>query len=178
MIADLNFELPAFAHGKKDGVRCTYEYESFLKEFVSGVSPDKTVYPEGIEVLCPIEPWSDDFSMAIGGIPSMVNDFASGEFMETHYHSQFDNEEFYDEEVYRFHHEFYGRLVLALDRLAVVPLDFSRLFSAVKESEDQGLWKRANADGRKLLEEASRGEALGKGIYDQISRINLRYRKM
>lgn len=178
VIADLNFELPAFAHGKKDGVRCTYEYESFLKEFVSGVSPDKTVYPEGIEVLCPIETWSDDFSMAIGGIPSMVNDFASGEFMETHYHSQFDNEEFYDEEVYRFHHEFYGRLVLALDRLAVVPLDFSRLFSAVKESEDQGLWKRANADGRKLLEEASRGEALGKGIYDQISRINLRYRKM
>ena len=178
VIADLNFELPAFAHGKKDGVRCTYEYEAFLKDFASGISPDETVYPEGIEVLCPIETWSDDFSMAIGGIPSMVNDFASGEFMETHYHSQFDNEEFYDEGVYRFHHEFYGRLVLALDRLAVVPLDFSRLFRAVGDSEDGRLWKRANADGRELLAEAAKGEALGRDLYNRICEINLRYGKM
>ena len=178
VIADLNFELPAFAHGKKDGVRCTYEYEAFLKDFASGISPDETVYPEGIEVLCPIETWSDDFSMAIGGIPSMVNDFASGEFMETHYHSQFDNEEFYDEGVYRFHHEFYGRLVLALDRLVVVPLDFSRLFRAVGDSEDGRLWKRANADGRELLAEAAKGEALGRDLYNRICEINLRYGKM
>ena len=178
VIADLNFELPAFAHGKKDGVRCTYEYEAFLKDFASRISPDETVYPEGIEVLCPIETWSDDFSMAIGGIPSMVNDFASGEFMETHYHSQFDNEEFYDEGVYRFHHEFYGRLILALDRLAVVPLDFSRLFRAVGDSEDSRLWKRAEADGGELLTEAAKEEALGKELYDQIQQVNLRYGNM
>ena len=178
VIADLNFELPAFAHGKKDGVRCTYEYEAFLKDFASGISPDETVYPEGIEVLCPIETWSDDFFISIGGIPSMVNDFASGEFMETHYHSQFDNEEFYDEGVYRFHHEFYGRLVLALDRLVVVPLDFSRLFRAVGDSEDGRLWKRANADGRELLAEAAKGEALGRDLYNRICEINLRYGKM
>ena len=30
------------------------------------------------------------FSMAIAGVPSMVNDFTGGSFMETHYHSQFD----------------------------------------------------------------------------------------
>ena len=178
VIADLNFELPAFAHGKKDGIRCTYEYDSFLKEFVSGVSPDKTVYPEGIEVLCPIETWSDDFSMAIGGIPSMVNDFASGEFMETHYHSQFDNEEFYDEKVYRFHHELYGRLVLELDRLAVVPLDFSRLFRAIRDSEDSCLWQRAEADGRELLKEAKEKEELGRKLYDRIMDVNRRYQEL
>ncbi len=34
VIADLNFELPAHAHGTKDGVRCTYEYVDFLEEFI------------------------------------------------------------------------------------------------------------------------------------------------
>ena len=48
-------------------------------------------------MTAPIETWSDDFSMAIAGIPSMVNDFTGGSFMETHYHSQFDNDDYYDE---------------------------------------------------------------------------------
>ena len=79
-------------------------------------------YPEGIEIQAPIETWSDDFSIAIAGIPSMVNEFSTGSFMETHYHSQFDNEVSYDEEVYRFHHELYGLLVLKLDQLAAARL--------------------------------------------------------
>ena len=29
----------------------------------------------------------------------MVNDFTGGSFMETNYHSQFDNDGFYDEDV-------------------------------------------------------------------------------
>ena len=33
--------------------------------------------------------------LAIAGIPSMVNDFTGGSFMETHYHSQFDNDDFF-----------------------------------------------------------------------------------
>ena len=178
VIADLNFELPAYAHGRKDGLRCTYEYRRFLKDFVKRISPDTTAYPDGIQVLSPIETWSDDFSMAIGGIPSMVNDFASGEFMETHYHSQFDNEEFYDEKVYRFHHELYGRLVLELDRLAVVPLDFSRLFRAIRDSEDSCLWQRAEADGRELLKEAKEKEELGRKLYDRIMDVNRRYQEL
>ena len=60
------------------------------------------------------------FSMAIAGVPSMVNDFTGGSFMETHYHSQFDNDEFYDEQVYRLHHELFALLILALDETAVV----------------------------------------------------------
>ena len=55
VIADLNFELPAYAHGRKDGLRCTYEYRCFLKDFVKRISPDATAYPDGIQVLSPIE---------------------------------------------------------------------------------------------------------------------------
>ncbi|MDO5551881.1 MAG: M28 family peptidase, partial [Lachnospiraceae bacterium] len=132
VIADLNFELPAHAHSRKDGIRSVYEYSTFLQQFVEDLQVDPEAYPDGIQVLCPIETWSDDFSVAISGIPSMVNDFAAGSFMETHYHSQFDNEEYYQEPVFRFHHQMYGLLVMAFDHLAAAPLDFQVLFCAME----------------------------------------------
>ena len=73
VIADFNFELPAHAHGKKDAVRCTYEYASFMKKATEHIQPSKEAYPEGMEVHFPIQTWSDDFSIAIAGIPSSVN---------------------------------------------------------------------------------------------------------
>ena len=178
VIADLNFELPAHAHGRKDGVRCTYEYVDFLEEFLCGIKADGQAYPDGVEVVYPIQTWSDDFSMAIAGIPSMVNDFSAGEFMETHYHSQYDNENFYQEPVYRFHHELYGRLVLALDRTAAVPLDFRRLFEAVKESVDPGTCERTGADRKTLFAAIDRAAALGGRLYDIIKDNNRCYREM
>ena len=125
VIADLNFELPALAHGTRARIRCCYEYVHYIKEYLDGLPELTKAYPEMTSVTAPIETWSDDFSMAIAGIPSMVNDFTGGSFMETHYHSQFDNDDFYDEAVYRLHHELFTLLILALDETAVVPLDFS-----------------------------------------------------
>ena len=61
----------------------------------------------------------------------MVNDFTGGSFMETHYHSQFDNDDFYDEAVYRLHHELFTLLILALDETAVVPLDFTPVLERI-----------------------------------------------
>ena len=122
IIADLNFELPALAHGTRARIRSCYEYTRFLEEYLSEL-PDLTqAYPEETRVTSPIETWSDDFSMAIAGIPSMVNDFTGGSFMETHYHSQFDNDDFYDEQVYRLHHELFALLIAALDETCVIPL--------------------------------------------------------
>ena len=122
VIADLNFELPALAHGTRARIRSCYEYTRFLEEYLSEL-PDLTqAYPEETRVTSPIETWSDDFSMAIAGIPSMVNDFTGGSFMETHYHSQFDNDAFYDEQVYRLHHELFALLIMALAETCVIPL--------------------------------------------------------
>ena len=120
VIADLNL-----AHGTRARIRSCYEYTRFLEEYLSEL-PDLTqAYPEETRVTSPIETWSDDFSMAIAGIPSMVNDFTGGSFMETHYHSQFDNDDFYDEQVYRLHHELFALLIAALDETCVIPLCFA-----------------------------------------------------
>lgn len=175
VFADLNFELPAHAHGPKDGVRCTYEYADFVEEFVKRIDNIPAAYPEGLEAVYPIQTWSDDFSMAIAGIPSMVNEFSAGEFMETHYHSQFDNEDYYQEDVFRFHHELYGRLVLAIDRAAAVPLDFGRLFQAVEASVDSDMCRRTGVSEEGLLKALSRGRKLAAELYDKVKAVNRRY---
>ena len=178
MIADLNFELPAHAHNTQDAIRSTYESADFLKHFCENITVPKEAYPDGLTVLAPIETWSDDFSIAISGIPSTVNDFSAGPFMETHYHSQYDNEEFYQEAVYRFHHELYTRLLVTLDQLILPPLDFSRHFLAMKSSVADCLAAQSNAPAEVLEEIPALLESISKVcesadlLYEKIQEIN------
>ena len=191
VIADLNFELPALAHGTRARIRCCYEYVHYIKEYLDGLPELTKAYPEVTSVTAPIETWSDDFSMAIAGIPSMVNDFTGGSFMETHYHSQFDNDDFYDEAVYRLHHELFALLILALDETAVVPLDFSpvlerviaggsRIVTAAQEILSQtkknqiGQEQIATA-AKKLIQVTEEAQKKEKQFYDQTAAINARY---
>ena len=191
VIADLNFELPALAHGTRARIRCCYEYVHYIKEYLDGLPELTRAYPEVTSVTAPIETWSDDFSMAIAGIPSMVNDFTGGSFMETHYHSQFDNDDFYDEAVYRLHHELFALLILALDETAVVPLDFSpvlerviaggsRIVTAAEEILSQtkknqiGQEQIATA-AKKLIQVTEEAQKKEKQSYDQTAAINARY---
>ena len=147
VIAALNFELPALAHGTRARIRSCYEYTPFLSAFLSELPMLTAAYPEEPRVTAPIETWSDDFSLAISGIPSMVNDFTGGSFMETHYHSQFDNDGFYDEQVYRLHHEIFVLLVQAFDQTAAAPLCFSPVMERAKKALDASL-----PDGLEQLE--------------------------
>ena len=191
VIADLNFELPALAHGTRARIRCCYEYVHYIKEYLDRLPELTKAYPEVTSVTAPIETWSDDFSMAIAGIPSMVNDFTGGSFMETHYHSQFDNDDFYDEAVYRLHHELFALLILALDETAVVPLDFSpvlerviaggsRIVTAAQEILSQtkknqiGQEQIATA-AKKLIQVTEEAQKKEKQSYDQTAAINARY---
>ena len=172
VVADFNFELPAHAHGRKDAVRSVYEYVSFLKKAIEGIPVDPEAYPEGLEIHAPIQTMSDDFSMAIAGIPSMVNEFTDSSFMETHYHSQFDNEEYYHAPVYRFHHLLYATLVTKFDQLILPPLDFSVLFEAMNRSLDLQFSDSFHALGEKLDQVTKRAAVLGREVYQWIEKVN------
>ena len=173
VIADLNFELPAYAHNPWDAIRSTYEYEDFLTEFVKEFPVDaRKVYPEGLGVQCPIETWSDDFSVAISGIPSMVNEFSSAEFMETHYHSQFDNDEYYNADVFRFHHELYGLLVMAFDRVKVAPVNVGRTLQALQESVRPVTGREDEKSIRVLLERTAEAKKIADEVYRKVKEIN------
>lgn len=184
VIADLNFELPALAHGTRARIRCCYEYVHYIKEYLDGLPELTKAYPEVTSVTAPIETWSDDFSMAIAGIPSMVNDFTGGSFMETHYHSQFDNDDFYDEAVYRLHHELFALLILALDETAVVPLDFTpvleRILAGGREIAEkvEETQEQIAAIAKELIQVTEAALEKAKQSYDQTAAINARYRKL
>lgn len=176
VVADLNFELPAHAHSLQDAVRCTYEYRDFMEDFIHTLTVPAEAYPQGITVLSPIETWSDDFSMAIAGIPSAVNDFSAGPFMQNYYHSQYDNEDVYQEPVYRFHHECYLKLIFALDSLVLPPLSFGNTlraaakslsypFSSKEDEESESLFSGLKS---LLLSTAEQADSL----YKKICRIN------
>lgn len=181
VIADLNFELPALAHGTRARIRSCYEYVDYINEFLDELPNLTQAYPEETKVTAPIETWSDDFSMAIAGIPSMVNDFTGGSFMETHYHSQFDNDEYYDEQVYRLHHELFALLIEALDNTAVVPLSFSKVIERAAKSTS----KELNCDDDRLKTQLDNfGIILEKAseksdeLYNKIKEINRQYREL
>lgn len=178
VVVDFNFELPAHAHGKSAAIRTVYEYADFLETVLKDEENGMAAYHGGMKVLCPVETMSDDFSMAISGIPSMVNDFTSGQFMETHYHTQFDSDEYYDEAVYRFHHELYGCLVMAFDRVAVAPLNFERHFHALRDSLDLDYSEKTGAEGERLKELTEEAALLGRNVYEHVCRINGEFKRM
>ena len=142
--------------------------EEFLEELPSLTG----AYPEETRITAPIETWSDDFSIAIAGIPSMVNDFTGGSFMETNYHSQFDNDGFYDEDVYRMHHELFGLLLMAIDRTVVVPLDFSRVFRKARERLDSEWCEKTGADGQRLLRVLEQATVTAQQLYAKVEKTN------
>ncbi|MBS5521636.1 MAG: M28 family peptidase [Clostridiales bacterium] len=180
VFANLNFELPAVYNGPVDGVRSTYEYEEFIREFLDdlpgkmGRCPKlpRDVFEGGIMVKAPIETWSDDFSIAISGIPSLVNDFSGGSFMVTHYHSQFDNDSFYSEDVYLLHHEMYGLLVMAFDRLKIAPLNFYPVFENASKRLDLRMCRKTGANGEMLDEALWEAADIAEAIYAIIYKIN------
>ena len=172
VIGDFNFELPALSNGNLDGIRCTYEYKDFFEDTLKALPALSPAYPEGVLVSAPIETWSDDFSVAISGIPSMVNEFSAGSFMTTHYHSQYDSDEYYNEAAYRFHHELYGLLLMHLDRQSVAPLNFAEVFEQASASLDVLMCQKSGSRVTALLNLLGQTEEMAEEVYDRIYDIN------
>lgn len=172
VIGDFNFELPALSNGNLDGIRCTYEYKDFFEDTLKILPALSPAYLEGVLVSAPIETWSDDFSVAISGIPSMVNEFSAGSFMTTHYHSQYDSDAYYNEAAYRFHHELYGLLLMHLDSQSVAPLNFAEVFEQASASLDVLMCQKSGSRVTALLNLLGQTEEVAEEVYDRIYDIN------
>lgn len=174
VVADINFELPAMNEGETDQIRTSYELKTFVEDFKESVPQVEGVFPEGIEVIVPTQTWSDDFSLSIAVVPSSVTALRGG-FAQTHYHSQFDNRDTYSPEAFLFHHNMYGMLMLAYDRCAVSPLDFSTRLEALRASmDDTVLTEEQVSSLNAALDEA---EDAASAAWDKVSEINDSYRK-
>ena len=174
VIADINFELPAMNEGDTDQIRTSYELKTFVEDFRETVPAVEGVFPQGIEVIVPTQTWSDDFSLSIAGVPSSVTALRGG-FAQTHYHSQFDNRDTYSEEAFLFHHNLYGMLMLAYDRCAVSPLDFSTRLEALREAMDDTVLTAEQVSA--LSGALTDAEKAASDAWTAVSHINSRYRE-
>jgi DNA repair exonuclease SbcCD ATPase subunit len=173
--AYINFELPAYEHMKSDEIRSTGEYRSFLEAFVKSVPKVEGVYPEGIKITTPLRTWSDDYSYSLAGVPAMRNDFQDSEFMKTHYHSQFDNKDTYNEKAFKFHHNLYGLLVMAYDERETLPLDFSDRMGRMKASVNPEIFKATGIDSIPLIAQIEKVEKLAKDKYSTMEALEKKY---
>lgn len=174
VIADINFELPAMNEGDTDQIRTSYELKTFVEDFKGSVPQVEGVFPGGIETIVPTQTWSDDFSLSIAGVPSSVTALRGG-FAQTHYHSQFDNRETYSPEAFLFHHNMYGMLMLAYDRCAVSPLDFSTRLEALRETLDDTVLTAEQA--AELSSALDGAECAASAAWDKVSQVNGRYQQ-
>ncbi len=174
VIADINFELPAMNEGTTDQIRTSYELKTFVDGFKSTVPQVDGVFPDGIEIIVPTQTWSDDFSLSIAGVPSSVTALRGG-FAQTHYHSQFDDQDTYSREAFLFHHNMYGLLMMAYDHCAVSPLDFSTRLSVLRESMDDTVMTAEQMDAlNAALDEA---EAAAGTAWSKVSEANAAYQQ-
>ena len=171
-IANINFELPSYEHDKVAEIRTAYEYHGFMEKVSEHVPRVEGVYNDGIKVYSPLRTWSDDFSYSIAGVPATRNDFQDSEFMRTHYHSQFDNGETYNENAYRFHHNLYGIMVMAFDNIAVAPLDFTRRFESMKESIDSDVFNLAGVKKDNLIKAIDEVYEVAQNVTERVNNIN------
>ncbi|GGA41866.1 M28 family peptidase [Psychrobacillus lasiicapitis] len=173
--ANMNFELPAYEHTTQDEIRSVYELNNYLTKFAEKVPTVEGVYKDGISVVSPLRTWSDDFSFAIAGVPALRNDFQDSDFMRSHYHSQFDNEDTYNEDALKFHLNLYGLLAMHYDETAVVPLDFTTRLKALKEDVNGEVFEKAEVSSDELITEIDRVIATAEEVNARVAKVNEDY---
>ncbi|WP_053591697.1 M28 family peptidase [Bacillus sp. FJAT-22090] len=173
--ANMNFELPAYEHTTQDEIRSVYELDNYLTRFVETVPAVDGVYKDGISVVSPLRTWSDDFSFGIAGVPALRNDFQDSDFMRSHYHSQFDSEETYNEDAFKFHLNLYGLLTMHYDQTAVVPLDFTNRLQALKEKINAETFEKASVSSDELVAEIDTTLAITEEVNAKVAKINEDY---
>ncbi|GKV70481.1 hypothetical protein NCCP2716_29790 [Sporosarcina sp. NCCP-2716] len=173
--ANMNFELPAFEHTTQDEIRSVYELNNYLTAFAEDVPKLSDVYKDGISVVSPLRTWSDDFSFGIAGVPALRNDFQDSEFMHSHYHSQFDNDDAYNQEALKFHLNLYGLLAMHYDETAVVPLDFTTRLAAMKKSVDTDVFKESGVETQGLIDQIDAVSSAAKQVNEKVADVNEQY---
>ncbi|MEI4770136.1 M28 family peptidase [Psychrobacillus sp. FJAT-51614] len=173
--ANMNFELPAYEHTTQDEIRSVYELNKYLTKFAEKVPAVDGVYKDGISVISPLRTWSDDFSFGIAGVPALRNDFQDSDFMRSHYHSQFDNVETYNEDAFKFHLNLYGLLTMHYDQTAVVPLDFTNRLQVLKEKINAETFEKAAVSSDELVAEIDNTLAVTDEVNTKVAKINEDY---
>lgn len=109
-------------------------FRNYIEEFDEAKLPEQVV--NGIKLMEWAGPWSQDYSFTRSGIPGIASRQSSTEWKRSSYHTQFDDETAWNEELFDFHAKEYTQWLYTLDHAAIVPLDFSNITDMLAEGLD------------------------------------------
>ena len=132
----------------------------------------KTVFP-----LCHLSVHGPMTSHSgIAGVPALRNDFQDSDFMRSHYHSQFDNEDTYNADALKFHLNLYGLLSMHYDQTAVVPLDFTtRLMEMKDEISTEVFLNKQVFLPKEIIAEIDNAIAITEKVNANVDKVNEEY---
>lgn len=172
--AMLNLDGVGYDNAAFEALRSDYEYVSMLNELVEDIPLGESVFQEAVEVRSPLNAMTDDFSYSLAGIPSFKDDPRTKEFSKNYYHTQYDNtENLYNAEAYAFQHQFYTRLLLTVDGISVMPLDFSNRFEAMREHVNEEVFEQLGIDLQKWNKALDETIVSAKELYDELATSSL-----
>lgn len=131
--------------GDAEGIEITVPFElaDWAKTFADQIPG--SVYPGEVKTNSPAWTWTEAFCYVNAGIPVVD----SGQYGTDHtntYHSNNDSEEGnnYSEDAFRFSHEFYGGMVILLDKQPTRVFDYADLFGAMRETVNSDVIENAD----------------------------------
>lgn len=192
-LAFIDFEMPAITSGQKKGfVQSTYEMSAFLNSYAAAdlLGGVDAYYEEGVDVEEANDSqvyMSDCISYQTAGIPTIINkpDFdepvsepiesASGNWHLDRYHTPFDDDSTYSQELMDYNIAYYGAMGIYMDQQPALELDITKTIADLNAAAE-GIENDVDTDTLKAYTNgvASLEEA-GKALQAKAQEINEAY---
>lgn len=181
-IAVFNFELPSYDdQAEQSQIRCVPEFRDFVKSYVADsglvVEANGDIYPEGTnEQSKDTGTYDDNISYRFAGIPTFTNlhNYGNGWYLDN-YHTAWDSEETYNEDVLEYNIGTYGTLAIMIDQTPALPLNFQQTCNDLREGFNADIAEAAGVDVEAFNTAVDNLEAVAAEHDAKVKDINDRY---
>jgi len=147
----IDITMPAADHGSSYPLAVSVGLESFVSDTLSGLDGP---FENGVTVSNNVIGGESGYVFESAGIPTVGLDFDASEFAQKYRHTNLDNSNRYDAEVFQFSYELYGKLILAFDQTAVTPYNFLPFFTELNGGLDEETLSEFGVDTAEMQDSA------------------------
>lgn len=179
-IAVFNFELPSYDDNADQAqIRCVPELRDFVKSYVtdSGLLVESDVYINGTnEESKDTGTYDDNISYRFAGIPTFTNlhNYGNGWYLDN-YHTSWDNEDTYSEDMMAYNIGTYGTLGIMVDKTPALQLNFAQTCNDLRDGLDADVADAAGINIEKFNAAVDKLEASAEKHSAKIKDVNNRY---
>jgi len=130
----IDITMPAADHGTSYPLAVSVGLETFVSNTLSDLTG---TFENGVTISNNIIGGESGYIFESIGIPTVGLDLDVSEFAVNFRHTNLDNTNRYDAEIFRYSYELYAKLLLAFDQTAVIPYNFLPFFTNLNQDVDE-----------------------------------------